>query len=822
MPEDTSENILTDVYSGTGIQSQPDPSLPESAGIHGLLLLMTSLARMEDSASVVRVIVNSLPQALGIDGCFFNWEVPPARTDELIVDGEVTRRRLGISGGLTREIINAVHLQGLVTLGDNGQASIVMIPVATGRDRLGLLGVVSRIPLNESRTLLLRAAAGFLALMLDNARLHTDTDRRTRELEDLIQKRTAELQGVEHQYRMLFEGISDAAFVIDSDGRFMDVNHETVRRLGYSREELLGMKVEDILAPEERPALSERLSNLIQRKRARFESCYVSRKGLRTPVEVNIRWIDSNGIKVALAVARDISMRQSAAEAMERQRLFFERVTDSIDEAITVLDSDLIITHLNEGFLRNARRMGHAVNRQDRVGRPLQEFTDPAHWPEMQAGIREVMSTRKSKTLPEQTFKDNDGKSHVFSCHLHPLLMNGHVEGAVIVRRDETAQHNLEAQLRHSQKMETIGTLTGGIAHDFNNQLTAILGHLGLILMDMGRDNPHYKRLTEVEQATQRCAEMTQGMLAFSRRVSGEPRPVNLNGIIDETTRLLERALPATIDLRVNRAPDLWVTEVDATQIQQVLMNLCVNARDAMPDGGILTVESLNRELDEEYCSRNIESRPGRFVTLSVSDTGMGMDAATKSRIFEPFFTTKGPGKGTGLGLSMVYGIVKAHKGWISVYTEPGSGSRFLIYLPAVEMSTVETVKERPAPRGGNETLLIADDEPIVVDLTRAILERSGYKVLSASDGLEALELFKSHAGEISAVLLDLTMPRMTGRQALDQIRTLDPKMKVILSSGYAIDRDTPGMELSGAQGFIQKPYQPVQLIKIVREVLDE
>jgi PAS domain S-box-containing protein len=386
---------------------------------------------------------------------------------------------------------------------------------------------------------------------------------------------------------------------------------------------------------------------------------------------------------------------------------------------------------------------------------------------------------------------------------------------------DITEKKALEQQLLQAQKMESIGTLAGGIAHDFNNLLTAILGYSSLMLSQSRPGDPRSQDLKIIEQSAKRGAELTARLLAFSRQAISQLRPMKVNDIVDETLPLLRRSLDASIDIEVVKTNDLWMVEADAAQLQQVLMNLCINARDAMPEGGLLRIETANVVLDENHCRRHPEARPGDFVVLRVTDQGVGIASEHLPRIFEPFFTTKEMDKGTGLGLAVVYGIVKGHQGFIEVESQPDAGAQFTIYLPATQKPSISPTPIAPKKSQGQELILVVDDEELVTQLAKLILERDGYSVLTADSGVEALKIYRERGHEIELIVLDLTMPKMNGRECYRQLVKLNPTVKVLLSSGYSANGAVKELLEEGAIGFIQKPYRAEELSRAVREMLD-
>jgi signal transduction histidine kinase len=387
------------------------------------------------------------------------------------------------------------------------------------------------------------------------------------------------------------------------------------------------------------------------------------------------------------------------------------------------------------------------------------------------------------------------------------------------------AEHALvesEARLQHSQKMEAVGTLAGGIAHDFNNLLTAIIGNAQLALATLRPEDQLYDRLIEIEHSGKRAAELTRQLLIFSRRERLERGTLDLNDTIGAFAKLLRRIIGEDIDLRFKAAADLSTVLADAGQMEQVLMNLAANARDAMPGGGELIIETHNVTIDEAYCRARPDAQPGRYVLISVSDTGSGIDTNTQQHIFEPFFTTKEVGKGTGLGLALVYGIIEQHNGLIEVYSEVGHGTTFKIYLPAQDEAVAEKVHVvQPVLRGGAETILVAEDDESLQRLLTGMLTGLGYNLILAGDGKVAVERYSSHRDEIDLVILDMVMPRMGGREAYERIRTLDSEVPVIFMTGYSAEMAQSSFVLETGAAFIQKPYGIAALGNKVREALD-
>ena len=387
---------------------------------------------------------------------------------------------------------------------------------------------------------------------------------------------------------------------------------------------------------------------------------------------------------------------------------------------------------------------------------------------------------------------------------------------------DITERKQLEQQLWQSQKMDALGSLAGGVAHDFNNVLTAILGYADLVLLDLPADSPHRKDLDEISRAAQRAGDLTRQLLTFSRRQPIEPRVLNLNDVVADTDKMLRRLIGQEVQLVTVLGPTLGTVRADPGQVHQVLLNLAVNARDAMPDGGTLTIETHEVEIDGVYAQEHVDAQPGAYVLLAVSDTGTGMDAATRARVFEPFFTTKEKGKGTGLGLATVYGIVRQHGGHISLYSEIGRGTTFKIYLPRTEVSAEPERRQRAVEtRGGNETILLVEDEAPVRDFVTSALKRAGYRVLAAADGDEALRLEATSHDRIDLLLSDGMMSGIRVPEMVAEFRKRRPDARVLLMSGYAQEAFIrQGLMVTGG-AFLQKPFTAAGLASKVREVLD-
>ncbi len=391
------------------------------------------------------------------------------------------------------------------------------------------------------------------------------------------------------------------------------------------------------------------------------------------------------------------------------------------------------------------------------------------------------------------------------------------------IAQDITDRKKLEEQLRQAQKMEAIGNLAGGIAHDFNNLMTVVTGYSQFVLNKVADESPLRADIEEIKKAGQRAASLTRQLLAFSRRQVLSPELVSLGDVVSNIKEMLKRLIGETIELVVTSGTDLRRVKADPGQIEQIIMNLALNARDAMPDGGKLLIETDNIDLDATYCGQWSDVRPGPHVVLAVSDTGTGMDAETQQHIFEPFFTTKELGRGTGLGLSMVYGIVQQSGGSVRVYSEPGCGATFRILLPeAKEDAALHKPQKSPdRTQPGFETVLIAEDEDMVRTLTRRILESHGYRVLEARNGKEALEIAERHVGPLHLLLTDVVMPKMSGKELAQHLQKSRPETKVLYMSGYSENLVSHQGILDAGVALIEKPFAEESLLQRVRAILD-
>ncbi len=622
------------------------------------------------------------------------------------------------------------------------------------------------------------------------------------------------------QFRLLFEHSPDAIFLEDLDGNVLDVNDAACRLHGRSREELVGMNVLELVPPALRDRVRHDPRALMLDYDQKIESESLHADGHSIPVEICAKRIEYEGRPAALLNVRDISGRLQVEKELRETESKYRRLVEQLP-AITYL----------AGF-GDGRWSYVSPQIETLLGFSVVEWTaEQCPW------LNQVHSDDRAQVLAAEELCCKTGEE--FAAEYRILARDGRVvwfsDHAVVVR-DETGQPRhfhgvmfditgrkvLEEQLAQAHKMDAVGRLAGGVAHDFNNILTAILGYSELILRRANGDEQIRDNAQEVQKAANRAASLTKQMLAFSRKQAVLPQVIDLNAVVAEMNKMLRRLITEAIHLEVRADSALGRVKADPGQIQQVVMNLAVNARDAMAQGGTLTIETANVMLDERYIRQHADATTGEHVLLAVSDTGAGMTDEVRAHLFEPFFTTKG--LGTGLGLATCYGIVKQSGGHINVYSEVGRGTTLKVYLPRVVdplQAPAPTTQPSDAP-GGNERVLLVEDEEPVRELSAYVLRELGYTVVEARDGDEALRLTKEHgSGPFDLLFTDLVMPRMGGKELAYWFRLTNPQTRVLFTSGYPDRSVAHNGELVAGIAFLHKPYTPVLLAQKVREVLD-
>jgi PAS domain S-box-containing protein len=523
-------------------------------------------------------------------------------------------------------------------------------------------------------------------------------------------------------------------------------------------------------------------------------------------------------VRHAFALHAQERQRKQAEEALRANEERFRALVENSSDGLLLIDREGRVTYTTPA---SERQFGWKPEQM--VGRSVFDFLDPDDRDAVGVRMAEALRQPGRVVTAEGRFHHADGSWRIMEGVAVNRLTDRSVRAIIVNVRDLTDRRKLEVQLRQSQKMEAIGQLAGGVAHDFNNLLTAILGYCNLMLDDMPLDNPLRTDLEEIRSAGERAAALTRQLLAFSRRQMLQPQIVDINAIVRQLEKLLRRLLSADVELVTALAPVVPGIKVDPVSLEQLLMNLAVNARDAMPLGGRLTIETAVVDLDSDYATTHAGVISGRYVMLAVSDTGEGMDEATRSRIFEPFFTTREQGRGSGLGLATVYGLVKQSGGHIWVYSEPGHGTVFKVYLPqadAPKPTSTADQEQRPASKAGWETVLLVEDENAVRALAREVLRRHGYVVLEARHGVDALRVAERHHDDIHLMVTDVVMPHMGGRELAERLAAARPQMKVLFMSGYT-DQAISDRHLTPGSAFLQKPFTPEAFARKVRNVLD-
>ena len=624
-----------------------------------------------------------------------------------------------------------------------------------------------------------------------------------------LSAQSLELESAEQRYRLLFERSLAGVIRTTLDGRILECNLACARIFGYATsEELIASPITDrYFHPEDRNTFIAILRKV--KSLTNYEQCLRRKDGSKVWLLGSANLVEGAGGEPAVNEETfvDITERRNAEET-------FRKAFNANPEPITIATiSEGRYIDVNESFLRVT-----GYSREEVIGHTSGELK---FWvgPEDRIRFIEMLGKQGSVREMEIAFRTKSGEIRTAVDSAEVIDVAGQ-ECVIAIFRDITDQKTLEKQLRQTQKMEAVGQLSGGIAHDFNNLLGVIIGYSEILEQRLAPDDPLQKECLQIKKAGQSAASLTRQLLAFSRQQVLEPRVLDLNSIVLNVEKMLRRLIGEHIDLRTQLDPALGSVKADQSQIEQVIINLAVNARDAMTQGGKLIIETSNVILDEDYARRHSPQLPGPYVLLSVADTGIGMDAETQARIFEPFFTTKELGKGTGLGLSTVYGVVRQSGGHIWVYSEPGHGTTFKVYLPrAGQTARLQQSPASPAESlRGSETILLVEDEEALRGLTRSLLENSGYTVLEAELPEAATEIAQQHRGTIHLLLTDMVMPGMNGRDLAANLAAMRPEMKVVYMSGYT------GFTHAGLAdpeiSLLAKPFNRETLLRKVREAL--
>ena len=636
----------------------------------------------------------------------------------------------------------------------------------------------------------------------------------------------------------LLETLPDAVVAVDGDGTILQINSQTQSLFGYTRDELIGQKVEVLVPDSYRAQHHQHRASFAETPKTRRMGANLDlygkrRNGSEFPVEISLSPVLTNGGMFVLSAIRDISDRKRIAEELRRANEELQRRTteqlgeyrsrlasiiDSSEDAIIGKGLDGIVTSWNKG----AERI-YGYTPEEVVGKHI-SILAPSDRPDEIPGILRKIARGENIEHYESARITKDGRQLDVSISVSPLRdAKGNVIGASAIARDITAQKRAETQLHQAQKMEAIGRLAGGVAHDFNNIL-GIINACAEFLRDRIDPAADLTRYVEnIKKAVERGSSLTRQLLTFSRSSSIQPRILDLNERLRDVSKLLRPLMGDDVEILIVSKSPAAVIEADPGQLDQIMVNLAVNARDAMPRGGKFILETRSENFDQAFAEQRQNMPAGKYVLLAVSDTGSGMDEATVSRIFEPFFTTKGPGKGTGLGLATVYGIVKQSAGHILVYSELGHGTTFKIYLPSADhkiglASTPEI--ETVSPKREGTTILLVEDDETMRSLTRQILQEHGYRVVEADDGKSAFEWMQAHPGAIDLLLTDVVMRHMSGPELVERIHPSRPDLKVVYMSGYTGELIAEREVLKRGVTLLEKPFTRTALLNTIHETL--
>ncbi|MBN1223056.1 MAG: PAS domain S-box protein [Candidatus Aminicenantes bacterium] len=627
----------------------------------------------------------------------------------------------------------------------------------------------------------------------------------------------------DEKMRMFFENTNSLVAILTVEGRYEYVSPSYERLMGYSSEELLGQSGFDHIHPDDVNRLADVLAQGISGEIDRIYGLtyrMTDKNGRLHYLKGNFDSIrDDRGTLIHVGfVGDDISDLRQSEDSLDKEKENFRLLVEAFPLGVLLFDSAQRIVYINSKF---TKIFGYTKNdigtEQDwlKAAYPSPEYRRQIleSWKQGQDKVgREDISAHKYSV----TCKDGTEKTAV----IYYITLEGGQH--LIVCQDITRQESIEAQFLHAQKMESIGRLASGIAHDFNNLLTTIIGNADFALMDLKHEDPSYEVVREIKEAADRAAKLTRQLLTFSRKQSRRPEVLSLNMKVRETEKMLKRLIGENIELELLLAPELKPVEIDPGQVEQIIMNLAVNARDAMPSGGKLTIQTTDVELTEDGPISPVELIPGNYVLFSMSDTGTGIPREVQEQIFEPFFTTKEKGRGTGLGLSTVYGVVKQNNGNILIYSEPGMGTTVKIFLPVHTRGASEKRKEtgQEVYLHGTEVILLTEDEERVRKIVAMMLKRYGYTVITAGNGQEALHLFKVSDKPVNLLLTDMIMPGMNGLELAKALREVDLNLKVLCMSGHTDTTLFEGLREEGF-AFIHKPFSPPALAGKIRELLD-
>lgn len=630
------------------------------------------------------------------------------------------------------------------------------------------------------------------------------------------------LQQSEVKFKAVFNQTFQFIGILNLNGSILNINQTALDFAGAKEIDLIGLKFWEAPYWRHSEAIQSKIKSAIetasQGEFRRMEVTQVDSDGKIRYVDFSIKPVKDHLGRIFMLIpeGRDINERKKSEETLKQSEEKYRALVENAHDAIFIIQ-DHVLKYANQSTEVLSGYSATELNNKP--------FTDHIHPDDRNKMIDRYQSRLEGRDLVNhQSFRILDRSGAIKWADLNTIRISWEDRPAIMCfARDITSQKQMESQLLQAQKMDAIGTLAGGIAHDFNNNLQAISGYTQLLLMDGYGSNKEKRMLKTMQHACNHASELTRQLLTFSRKIESKLVPLDLNAELRAVMELLQRTLPRMIEIKTNLSEDLRIIEADRVQFEQIIMNLSINAGHAMPDGGCLIIETKNVDLDEGYCRTHLGAKPGSYVMMSVTDNGHGMDAKTREHIFEPFYTTREIGSGTGLGLAMVYGIVKNHNGYITCYSEPGQGTTFEVYYPALigVIVSTESSEDQFQIKGGSELIMVVDDDQVVRQLGRQLLERFGYQVCEAEDGEAALSQYHQIASKPDLVILDLNMPGMGGWRCLREIKTINPDLPVLIASGYATSGQDNGIIDELSHGFVRKPYELRKLLRVVRETID-
>jgi PAS domain S-box-containing protein len=629
-----------------------------------------------------------------------------------------------------------------------------------------------------------------------------------------LKKQTdAALQKSEERYRRLVETMQEGLGVADQNYQFTFVNERFCEMLGYHRDEIIGRYLLDFVHDDYRELMKDQMARRQKGLEERFELVWKTKDGKKIHTLTSPKgFFDEEGCFTgSMGILTDMTDRIQAKKALRSSEEKYRLLVENANDAIFIVQ---------EGRIKFANQMAKQMGNDLGVDLARVPFANYIHPDDRDLVLERYKRRIKGEKLPDTyAFRLVGQDDQVMWVELNAVQINWDDKPATLnFLRDITLQRKLERQLQLSQKMEAVGTLAGGVAHDFNNLLMGIQGRTSLMLLETDPIHPQFEHLKEIENYIKRAAKLTKQLLGFARGGKYVVKPTDLNDLIEKSSQMFGRT-KKEITIYKKYHDQIWTVEIDRSQIEQVLLNIFVNAWQAMPAGGDLYIQTKNEMIDENF-SGAYGVRPGKYVSISITDTGIGMDDKTVKRVFDPFFTTKDKERGTGLGLASAYGIIQNHDGMIIVESEKGRGATFHIYLPATEKPVIDEQKDDQKILVGTETILLVDDEEMIIDVGAQVLKKLGYKVLTARHGKEAIEVYQQNRQKVAMIILDLIMPEMGGGETYDRLKKIDPNVKVLLSSGYSLDGQATEILNRGCNGFLQKPFSMKDLSQKLRQII--